>query len=187
VLIEGCTIKGGGVQGPRRFAYTICFEAPEGCFVRDNLIYRGYINTFKICKNEDPDPDRRPLIVEGNTFDLTVDNGVDTPEGVSMIRLHGDNNIFRDNTIITDLSDDAEAGDAPGSILKLYYCRRSKVTNNEVYDRATTRNPLLLHLYSAKRNAIRSNYFWSSLPTGLKITRQAGSVANLFTANTYDH
>ncbi len=187
VLIEGCTIKGGGVQGPRKFAYTICFEAPEGCVVRDNLIYRGYINTFKICKNEDPDPDRRPLIVEGNTFDLTVDNGVDTPEGVSMIRLHGDNNIFRDNTIITDLSDDTEAGDAPGSILKLYYCRRSKVTNNKVYDRATTRNPLLLHLYSAKRNAIRSNYFWSSLPTGLKISRQAGSVANLFTANTYDH
>ena len=83
-----------------------------------------------------------------------------------MIRLHGDNNIFRDNTIITDLSDDTEAGDAPGSILKLYYCRRSKITNNKVYDRATTRNPLLLHLYSAKRNAVRSNYFWSSLPRG---------------------
>ena len=103
VLIEGCTIKGGGVAGEKRFAYSICFEAPEGCVVRNNLIYRGYINTFKICKNEDPDPDRRPLVVEGNTFDLTVDNGVDTPQGVSMIRLHGDNTILRNNTIITDL------------------------------------------------------------------------------------
>jgi hypothetical protein len=187
VLIEGCTIKGGGYAGEKRFAYTICFEAPEGCVVRDNLIYRGYINTFKICKNEDPDPDRRPLIVEGNTFDLTVDNGVDTPQGVSMIRLHGDNNIFRNNTIITDLPDDAETGDAPGAILKLYYARNAQISDNKVYDRASTRNPLLLHFYSASRNVVTGNYFWSGVPGGLEILSQAGSTANVLTDNTFVH
>jgi hypothetical protein len=187
VLIDGCTIKGGGVQGERRFAYSICFEAPEGCVVRDSLIYRGYINTLKICKNEDPDPDRRPLIVQGNTFDLTVDNGVPTPEGVSMIRLHGDNNVFRDNTIITDLPDDTDSSDAPGSIIKLYYCRRSTIASNKVYDRAAVRSPLLLHLYGAKSNTVRANYFWSMLPGGLGISSQAGSTDNTWSNNTFSH
>jgi hypothetical protein len=187
VLIEGCTIKGGGVQGPREFAYTICFEAPEGCVVRDNLIYRGYINTFKICKNEDPDPDRRPLIVEGNTFDLTVDNGVDTPQGVSMIRLHGDNNIFRNNTIITDLPDDAETGDAPGAILKLYYARNAQISDNRIFDRSSVRPPLLAHIYAATGNTLSGNYFWSALPGGLKISSQAGSANNTWSNNTFAH
>jgi hypothetical protein len=187
VLVQGCVVKGAGVEGLRRFAYSICIESPEGVIVRDNLIYRGYINTFKMTKNEDPDPDRRPLIVEGNTFDLTVDNGVDTPEGVSMIRLHGDNTIFRDNTIITDLRDDVEAGDAPGAIFKLYQCRGSRITGNKVYDRATERNPLLFHLYTARDNTISSNYFWSSSAESLGISSQAGSGANVFTGNTFDH
>jgi hypothetical protein len=187
VLIEGCTIKGGGYAGEKEFAYSICFEAPEGCVVRDNLIYRGYINTFKICKNEDPDPDRRPLLVEGNTFDLTVDNGVDTPEGVSMIRLHGDNSVFRDNTIISDLPDDAEGWDAPGSILKLYYARNTQITGNKVYDHASTRNPLLLHLYAASGNTVSSNYFWSKLQGGLKISSEAGSADNAWSNNIFDH
>ena len=187
VLIEGCTIKGGGYAGEKEFAYSIVFEAPEGCVVRDNLIYRGYINTFKICKNEDPDPDRRPLLVEGNTFDLTVDNGVDTPEGVSMIRLHGDNTVFRDNTIITDLPDDTEVWDATGSILKLYYARNTRITGNKVYDHASTRNPLLLHLYTASGNTVSSNYFWSKLPEGLQISSEAGSADNAWSNNIFDH
>ena len=81
-----------------------------------------------------------------------------------MIRLHGDNTVFRDNTIITDLPDDAEGWDAPGSILKLYYARNTQITGNKVYDHASTRNPLLLHLYAASGNTVSSNYFWSKLP-----------------------
>ncbi len=187
VLIEGCTVKGGGYAGEKRFAYSICIEAPEGCVVRDNLVYRGYINTFKICKNEDPDPARRPLIVEGNTFDLTVDNGVDTPEGVSMIRLHGDNNVFRDNTIITDLSDDIETGDAPGAIFKLYYSRNAQVTGNRVYDRSTVRPPLLAHLYAATDSKFTANHFWSELPEGLRTSSEAGTTGTTWTNNTYAH
>ena len=187
VLIQGCVIKGAGVEGRRKYAYSICIESPEGCVVRDNLIYRGYINTFKICKNEDPDPDRRPLIVERNMFDLTVDNGVDPPVGASMIRLHGDNTVFRDNTIVTDLRSATSVGDAPGAIFKLYYCRGSLITGNRVYDRTPEMKPLLFHLYASHANIISSNYFWSSGAGGLGISSQADSEANTFTDNTFAH
>ena len=158
-----------------------------GSLVRGNTIYRGYINTFKICKNEDVDPGRKPLIVEGNTFDLTVDNGVPTPAGVSMIRLHGDNTIFRNNIIRTALSDDDEAGDAPGSILKLYNARSTQIAGNKVYDRSTVRPPLLAHVYAATGNTISSNYFWSTLPEGLQISNAAGSANNTWSNNTFAH
>jgi hypothetical protein len=184
VLIQGCTIKGGGVQGPRDFAYTICVEAPEGVVLRDNTIYRGYINPLKICKNEDSDPDRLPLVVEGNTFDLTVDNGVPTPAGASMIRLHGDNNIFRGNVIKTDLPDDSDTGDAPGSILKLYFCRNSQVLQNEVYDASEIPHPLLVHLYSASHNRIRGNHFEASSGSELEVSSQ-NSFANTWADNRF--
>ena len=178
VLIEGCTIKGAGYAGEKRFAYSICIEAPEGCVVRDNLIYRGYINTFKICKNEDPDPGRRPLIVEGNIFDLTADNGVDTRDGVSMIRLHGDNNIFRDNTIVVDLPEDTQVGDAPETILMLYFSRNAQIRGNRVFDHSDARPPWLFFLYEATDTAIASNFFWSKLPEGLKTRSQAGTAGH---------
>ena len=187
VLIEGCTIKGAGYAGEKRFAYSICIEAPEGCVVRDNLIYRGYINTFKICKNEDPDPGRRPLIVEGNIFDLTADNGVDTRDGVSMIRLHGDNNIFRDNTIVVDLPEDTQIGDAPETILMLYFSRNAQIRGNRVFDHSDARPPWLFFLYEATDTAIASNLFWSKLPEGLKTRSQAGTQGTTWTNNTFAH
>jgi Pectate lyase superfamily protein len=176
VLIEGCTIKGGGYQGPRYWPYSICVESPEGVTVRDNVIYRSYSCAFKICMNEDPDPDRASLVVEGNTFDLTYDNGITPRSGISLIRLAGDNNIFRDNVVRTKWSN---------PILKLGYCRHSKVTANEIYDLRESSNPLLADVEGAAFNTVSSNYFWTAGSGGLRIYSYGGSHDNVWTDNLF--
>jgi hypothetical protein len=186
-LVQGCLIKGGGAGGERVYAYSICIESPEDVTIRDNVIWRGYINTFKICKNEDPDPDRVPLVVEGNTFDFTVDNGIQIRPDNSMIKLAGDNNIFRNNVIRTDIADDTNISDGRTSILRFTDCRSATVTGNSVYDFRATQSPLLASLSTSWNNTISGNYFWSANPSGLDILSENSSHDNVWSDNTFAH
>jgi hypothetical protein len=77
VLIDGCTLKGGG-KAKRNWGSTVDFEYPLGVVMRNTLIYRGWEAAVQMTNRGNTAYTGPGAVFTGNTVDLTVDNGITT-------------------------------------------------------------------------------------------------------------
>jgi hypothetical protein len=95
ILIEGCTIQGGGVTRVR-WGYGLCLEMPLRTVVRNNRFTRARMQSIMMTDRGSSSYTGPGTTITGNTFDLTT--GV-TNAGGDAICLRGDGNVFTDNVI----------------------------------------------------------------------------------------
>jgi len=97
LLVEGCTIHGGGVA-QAAWGYGICLEMPDNVIIRNNHFDRAWLQSLVIAARGTTDFSGTGISITGNTFDLTT--GTPTVGGSEApIRIKGTGNQFTGNTI----------------------------------------------------------------------------------------
>jgi hypothetical protein len=175
ITIEGCTLKGGGYSGPRYWPTTLCLEDPENVVIRNNVIYRG--SNLALATSVGP---YAHTLIEGNTFDLTFNNGI-TPESDpsgSFIKLRGSNERFVDNVV---------RAVSLRQILTLSDSTDTLVSNNRIYDYKETDNAAMVHLSNAVGNTFVGNYLWTAAPGEPRIEVEGSSSDNTWKDNVLVH
>ena len=173
-LIEHNVIKGGGWgPGGRDWAYSICLEAPHDVTIRDNLIWRGRLTT--ICGSGAREGG---TVIEGNTIDLSVPNGV-TMTGDEVVVLKGGGGAFIDNVVI--------AGVNAGPLVYLKETSGQTVRGNRFYDHRSGGAPPMMLLRDASHNTITDNLFWTAAPVPPVISVTGASSGNRVSGNRFVH
>jgi len=95
VLIEGCTIAGGGVTKVK-WGYGLCLEMPLHTVVRNNTFTRAWMQSLIITPRSETAFTGPAVQITGNTFDLTT--GVSTSGGEPIV-LKSAGNVFSGNTL----------------------------------------------------------------------------------------
>jgi hypothetical protein len=95
ILIEGCTINGGGVTRIK-WGYGVCLEMPLEVIIRNNHFTRAFTQSLSITDRDASHYSGPGAQITGNTFDLTT--GVATGGGEA-ICLTGTGNRFTGNII----------------------------------------------------------------------------------------
>jgi hypothetical protein len=173
-LIAKNLIKGAGYgPGHHPWAYSICLEAPENVTIRDNKIYAAHLTTVATSSGN-----QAGTVVEHNTIDLTVANGVTQTRDEALV-VKGRGNIVRDNVI--------RGGALSGPLLYLKRTAASKVVDNRLVDTKTGANPPMVILSDAVRNSITRNVFITAATTRPRVLVQGSSSGNTLRKNRYVH
>jgi hypothetical protein len=121
VLVEGCTIAGGGVTRVM-WGYGICLEMPLHTVIRNNTFTRAWMQSLVITDRSQSFSGPAAQIT-GNTFDLT--SGV-ASSGGEPVCLKGSGNVFSGNTL---------KGGWGGTIVGLWNASGNTVTGNTFTNR----------------------------------------------------
>ena len=168
-LIEDNLIKGAGRgDGPRDWSYCICLEAPRQVTIRGNTIYGAHLTT--ICGSY---ADAADTVIDHNTIDLTVPNGVEQV-GDEVVVLRGGGGSFTGNVV--------RAGAGAGPLLYLKKARRQVVSGNRLYQLQARGAPPILLIADASGNRISGNLL-SIAPGGEGIRVIGSSSGNVITGN----
>jgi hypothetical protein len=95
ILVEGCTIHGGGVSKVK-WGNGLNLECPTGVTIRNNTFTRSWGPALQMTPRSDPFTAAKAVIT-GNTFDFT--QGIQATNGDAPIVLWGDGNTFTGNTV----------------------------------------------------------------------------------------
>jgi pectate lyase len=120
VLVEGCTIAGGGATKVD-YGYGICLEMPQNVIIRNNTFTRAWLQSINVTDRGDSRYVTSGAQITGNTFDLTTGTAAYGGSEAPII-LKKAGNVFSGNTI--------KGGWGTSGIVSLWYATANTVSNN---------------------------------------------------------